>query len=156
MKKKLIFSIIFLFISGFIVHYGDDYLGSKGILRYLFPQEESIIEHSKLYSTGMIFLLIQSFLCLTAFSKKFIFAHCISLFIMLTLSIIVFLIIGKVTNEHSFTRTLVVYGLILTISQFIAYRIIKSKRVINNIVIKIFFLTAIMTAFTIFYTDYPL
>ncbi len=151
--KKILLNSIILFGLGFIIHMGGDWFGSTPVLRYLFPQNESIVEHSKLYTTA---ILIEIIICLirNKNTKNInILVLLISLVIMIILNNTVFTIVEYITVIHNMVLTLILYFFILNISQYIGCNIAKQYTSDDKLYRTIIFLIVIITIYVIAITS---
>ncbi len=147
--KKILLNSVILFILGFVIHLGGDVFGDIPILTYFFPKDETIFEHSKLYTTGVLFLVIIYFVFRKQLKTNEILKLLIGLTIMLFLNVTIFTLLQHVMNGHNMVVTLIVYFLILFISQFIVEKLFSEK---NRAVLKIIVLLILISLYIIVFT----
>ncbi len=150
--KKILLNTIILFALGFLIHFGGDVFGKFPILNYFFPKSESIFEHSKLYTTGVLLLIVIYYLIGKKLSKTEILKLLISLVLMLALNNSIFELINILIEGHNMTLTLILYFIILLISQIVVDKLINNNLEDEKVNFYNAFLTCLIAIFIILFT----
>ncbi len=122
--KKVIINAIILFVLGSLIHMGGDFWGNIPILQYFFPSDETYLEHGKLYTTGVLLLLIGYKIFGKKVTMNDICTWLVALVIMLVMNMTIFPLVDYIIGEHITWLTLIIYFVVLVISQLIAKSII--------------------------------
>lgn len=156
LKKVSIINVLGIFLLSFLSHFAYD-LFPNTLTSIFFPVNESIFEHTKMiFTTMMIYGIIEYFILKKEQRKNFLSALLISALITIIVLVLIFTpyfyLSGKSENM---IITLIIYFISIVVGQIFSYFILNSKKEYN--VLNIVSLISIPIIFTIYgiLTYYP-
>ncbi len=150
----IIINAFILFALGFLIHRGDRVFGNKHIFKYLFPQKETIFEHNKLYVTAVLIMFPVYFIINNDFNFLIILEILLSLSVMITLNMLIFCVLFSILKEHHMILTLVIYFIILVVSQLITSLINIEMLSDSYALLLSLLLTFIISVYIFYFTKY--
>lgn len=156
MKKTKILMIIITFLISFPIHFIYDKYPSF-ITSILFPVNESIWEHMKIFSTSILLSSIIEYIIYKNNNIKynnFILGIPITIIFGIIFYLIIYLLIN-IFIPHNFIITIILMFITYIICQIISYKIQNMKKIINQKEIGLTLLLIILIIFT-HLTYYPL
>ena len=156
-KKKIrnyqIFSVIFTFIFGTLLHFTYKLSGENGLVAIFSTVNESTWEHLKLLYFPMLLTIIIGYFFLGKDISNFLCSKTIGILVAMTFTVIFFYTYTGILGRNIPTIDIISFFVAGMLGEFIAYVLMVNKFKCNNL-IAIITLTTIFFSF-IYFTYFP-
>jgi hypothetical protein len=126
--KWELFGIVFVFLSGALLHFLFEWSGQLAILGVIAPVNESVWEHFKLGYLPMLIYAIIEYRNLSVHTSSFLTAKVIAIYLIPIVTAFIFYSYTDIIGEEILIVDILIFGVAITIGQLTSYKILRSTK----------------------------